>query len=77
MMMINSSELIKYQHWLSVLACLPTLIPFKRIATIHHQTTIQDDKEFIKPNINALVEKRMSFDMLWIQPCFYEKYVMK
>jgi hypothetical protein len=76
-LMINSSKLMKYRHWLLVLACLPTLLPRKQIITTHHQIIVQDSKEFNKLNINALVEKWMLCDMLWIQPCLYEKYVMK
>jgi len=76
-LMINSSELTKYRHWLSVLACLPTLLPLEQIVATHHQIIVQDSKEFNKLNINALVEKWMLCDMLWIQPCLYENYVMK
>lgn len=52
-------------------------LPFERTEAIHHQIIIQDNKEFNKPNINALVEKWMPCDMLWIQPCLYENYVIK
>jgi hypothetical protein len=42
-----------------------------------HQVIIQGTWEFIRPNANALAEKWLLCNMLWIQIGLYGNYVMK
>jgi hypothetical protein len=44
---------------------------------MHHVVVVLDGREFIQPNINALIEKWMSCDTLWVQTRLYGDYVMK
>jgi hypothetical protein len=54
-----------YKRWLPVMVCLLTLIPIKKVVTTYHIIKFHDRIEFIKPNIDVLVEKWISCNLLW------------
>jgi hypothetical protein len=76
-LIINIIELTKFQCWLHVLACLLTLVPIEQHVAIMHDVVMFNGWEFIQPNINALIEKWMPCDALWVQTSLYGDYVMK
>jgi hypothetical protein len=62
---IDTAKLTKYKRWLPVLVCLLTLAKINKFVATHYELVFQDRHEYIKPNINALIEKWMPCDMFW------------
>jgi len=65
-LIIDAFELTKYKHWIPILIYLFILKRIKNVYTTHHVIKLLDHREFGKVNINALIEKWMPCDTLWI-----------
>jgi hypothetical protein len=66
LLIIGACELTKYKHWIPILICLFILLQIENVYTTHHVIKLLDRREFNKVNINALIEKWMPCDTLWI-----------
>jgi hypothetical protein len=64
-LIIDIAKRTKYKRRLPMLVCLLALVKINKIATTHCKVIFQEMHEYIKPNINALVEKWMPCDMFW------------
>ncbi len=64
-LIIDIAKRTKYKRQLPMLVCLLALVKINKIATTHCKVIFQEMHEYIKPNINALVEKWMPCDMFW------------
>jgi hypothetical protein len=76
-LIINTTQLMKYRRWLLVMVCLLTLIPITKVAATYHIIKLHDRRKFTKPNINVLVEKWIPCDLLWILRLLRFKYAMR
>jgi hypothetical protein len=76
-LIINTTQLMKYRKWLLVMVCLLTLIPIKKVATTYHIIKFHDRRKFTKPNINVLVEKWIPCDLLWTPRLLQSEYAMR
>ncbi len=76
-LIIDATKLTKYRKWLLIIICIITLIPIKKVFATHHSIRFLDKREFTRPNINALIEKWMSSDMLLAPRFIGFKYVMR
>jgi hypothetical protein len=65
-LIIDASELTKYRRWLPILVCLFILLKIQNVYTTYHVIKLLNHKEFDKVNINALIEKWMPCDALWV-----------
>jgi hypothetical protein len=65
-LIIDAYELTKYRRWLPILVCLLILLKIEIVYTTYHDIKLLDCKEFEKVNINAMIEKWMSCDTLWV-----------
>jgi hypothetical protein len=65
-LIIDACELTKYKHWIPILICLFILLQIENVYTTHHVIKLLDHRKFYKVNINALIEKWMPCDTLWI-----------
>jgi hypothetical protein len=66
LLIIDAFELTKYRRWLPILVCLLILLRIENVYTTYHVIKLLDRREFNKVNINALIEKWMPYDALWI-----------
>jgi hypothetical protein len=64
-LIIDTAKLTKYRRWLPLLVCLLTLAEIDKIVATHYIVVFHDRHEYIKSNINVLVEKWMPCDMFW------------
>jgi hypothetical protein len=66
LLIIDAYELTKHRQWLLILVFLFILLRIENVYTTYHVIKLLDCKEFDKVNINALIEKWMSCDALWV-----------
>jgi hypothetical protein len=66
LLIINAFELTKYRRWFPILVCLFILLRIENIYTTYHVIKLLDHREFDKVNIDALIEKWMLCDALWV-----------
>jgi hypothetical protein len=59
------------------MVCLLTLIPIKKVVTTYHIINFHNKRKFTKPNINVLVEKWISCDLLWTHRFLRSEYAMR
>jgi len=76
-LIIDTTQLMKYIKWLPIMVCLLTLIPIKKVVTTYHIINFHDKRKFTKPNINVLVEKWISCDLLWTHRFLRSEYAMR
>jgi len=76
-LIIDTTQLMKYIKWLPIMVCLLTLIPIKKVVTTYHIINFHDKRKFTKPNINVLVEKWISCDLLWTHRFLKSEYAMR
>ncbi len=76
-LIIDTTQLTKYQKWLLVIVCLLTLIPILKIATTYHIIKFHDRREFTKPNINVLVDKWIPCNLLWTLRLLRSEHAMR
>jgi hypothetical protein len=55
-LIIDTTKLTKYRRWLPMLVCFLTLAKINKIVATHYEVEFQGRHEYIKPNINALIE---------------------
>ncbi len=63
-LIIDTTQLTKYQRWLPIIVCLLMLISIEKVAT-YHIIKFHDKREFAKKNINVLIKKWIPCDLLW------------
>jgi hypothetical protein len=48
-----------------VIVCIFILLPIRKAFATHYKIIITNTQELSKPNINALIEKRIHCELLW------------
>jgi hypothetical protein len=65
MLIIDAYKVTKYKSWLPILVCLLILLQIGKVYTTRYVIKLIDHRKFNKVN-NALIEKWMLCDALWI-----------
>jgi hypothetical protein len=76
-LIIDASELTKYRQWFPILIYLFILLKIENVYTTYHVIKLLDCREFDKVNIDALIEKWMSCDALWVLRRKEEEYRLR
>jgi hypothetical protein len=50
---INSAKLCQYRKWLPLIVCVLILTRMDKVTMTNHIVSMRDEKEHLKPNINA------------------------
>jgi hypothetical protein len=61
---IDITQLSQYRKWLLIIICVFVLTRVKRITLTNHIVSMKDAKEYLKPNINALIKWWIPLDLL-------------
>ncbi len=61
---IDSAKLCQYKKWLVVIVCVLILIEVDKVIATNHIVNMKDEKEYLKPNINALIKWWIPLDLL-------------
>jgi hypothetical protein len=72
---IDTPQLSWYKKWLLVIVCIFVLTRVEKVVVTNHIVSMKDEKDYLKPNINALIKWWILLIQLWIQCRWIEEFV--
>jgi hypothetical protein len=61
--------------WLPIIICVLILTKVNKVTTTNHIVSMKDEKEYLKPNINALIKWWIPLDLLQLWCRWIKKLV--